>query len=258
MKVRQTLRERLSNQRALLGFLQTYPNPALTEMAGRCGYDFLFFDGEHGLFGEMDFFQALQTTAATDAIALIRLGKHDPHALGRYLDIGADGIVVPNVSTAEQARLLVRGFTYPPAGTRGFGASLHRTTNYGLDLDSHLNAPRQGACLLPIVESFVGVDNVEEILATEGVDGVIIGIWDLTADLGRAGDFSQPAFAQATARIERAAVANGKILGTAPHPGNPIEALISRGHRLLLIDDDVSLVCETMSAKVAKARSCFR
>lgn len=255
MKARRTLQERLATQRALIGLLQAHPNPALAEMAGMCGYDFLLLDGEHGVFSESDYLQTLQALAAADVLAMVRLGKHDTQALGRYLDMGADVTVVPNVSTAEQARTLARAMEYPPAGTRGFGAPLHRATRYGMDLAAHLKAPRQGVCLVVIIESASGVANVEDILAVEGIDGVIIGPSDLTADLGCAGDFSQAAYARAVARIEQAAAARGKLLGTAPHPGSPFEALVARGHRLLIIGDDVSLVREAMSAQVAKARS---
>jgi len=178
-------------------------------------------------------------------------------AVGRYLDMGADGIVVPNVSTAEQARSLARAMEYPPAGTRCFGAPLHRATRYGLDLARHVKAPREGVALLVIIESSAGVANVEDILAVEGIDGVIIGPSDLTADLGCARDFSHVAYVQAVARIEQAARARGKLLGTAPHPGSPVEALVARGHRLLIISDDVSLMREAMSAQVAQARACL-
>lgn len=255
MKQRRSLHERLSTQRALIGLLQAYPNPTLTEMAGLCGYDFLFLDGEHGVFGESDFLQTLQVLAATDALAMMRLPGHALPAVGRYMDMGADVIVAPNVATAEQAKALVRAMEYPPAGSRGMGASLHSATRYGMDTAAHLKAPRAGVSLLVIIESVLGVANAEEILAVEGVDGAIVGPFDLSADLGCAGDFSQPEFAQALARIEKVAAASGKILGTAPHPGNPLESLVTRGHRLFIVGSDISLIREAMTAQVAKAKS---
>jgi 4-hydroxy-2-oxoheptanedioate aldolase len=255
VKPRRSLHERLSAQHTLLGLLQAHPNPTLTEMAGMCGYDFLLLDGEHGVFSEQDYLYALQAIAGTETLALVRLRGHDTHALGRYLDMGADGIVAPNVSTADQARMLVRAMEYPPAGTRGFGAPLHRAVRYGLDLAEHLKAPRESVSLLVIIESALGVDNVEDILAVEGVDGAIIGPSDLSADLGCAGDFARPQYAQAVERIERAAVARGKVLGTVPHPGFALEALLTRGHRLLILGADISLIREAMSAQVAKAKS---
>lgn len=258
MTSRRQLHERLSTQRALIGILQTHPNPSLAEMAGMCGYDFIILDCEHGLYSETDHLRTLQALSSTDIAALVRLGGHDTRALGRYMDMGADGIVVPNVSTAEQARSLVRAMHYPPAGTRGFGASAHRASRYGLDLDAHLKAPRMGVFLVVMIESTLGVANVEEILAVDGVDGVFIGPFDLTADLGCAGDFSQPAYAEAITRIERAAFSQGKVFGTGPHAGYPLETLVARGHRLLLIDTDMPLIRGAMMARVAKAESCLR
>jgi len=224
-------------------------------MAALCGYDVLLLDGEHGLFTQKDYLDTVQVLASTGALAIVRVPSHDPQALGQYMDIGVDGIVVPNVSTADQARTLANAMEYPPAGTRGFGAALHRATHYGLDLAAYLQAPRERVMLLPLIESAVGAANAEEILAIEGVDGVIIGPWDLSTSLGCTGDFSQPAYGQAVSRIERAARARGKILGTAPHPGYTIDALISRGHRLLILDDDISLVCEALTAKVKQAKA---
>jgi 4-hydroxy-2-oxoheptanedioate aldolase len=255
MKKRRSLKERLEVQRALVGLLQTQPNPALAEMAGMCGYDFLLLDGEHGVFSDADYFRTFQVLASSDLLAVVRLGAHDVSAVGRYLDYGADVIVAPNVSTAELGRALARAMEYPPGGTRGFAASLHRATRYGLDLAAHLESPREGVSLLVIIESSLGVANVEEILAIEGIDGVIIGPFDLTADLGCVGEFSQPAYVQAVARVEQAAVARGKVFGTAPHPGFPIESLLARGHRLLIVGADTALICEAMSAQVAKAKS---
>jgi 4-hydroxy-2-oxoheptanedioate aldolase len=257
MKSQRSLQERLSSQRALLGLMQMQPNAALAEMVGMCGYDFLILDAEHGVFSEPDYLHTLQVLAATDVLALVRLAGHDPQAAGRYLALGADGIVVPHVATAEQARILARAMDYPPTGNRGLGALVHRATRYGTDLDAHLKAPRAGVCLLLIIESALGVANVEDIVAVEGVDGVFIGPSNLTADLGSVRDYAQPAYAPALARIEQAAAARGKVFGTAPHPGLPLEALIARGHRLLILGTDLPLIREAMSAQVAKARSCL-
>jgi 4-hydroxy-2-oxoheptanedioate aldolase len=255
MKPRKSLVERLSAQKALLGLQQTHPNPVLAELAGMCGYDFLMLDSEHGLFSEEDYLRAIQAVAATGLLVLVRLAGHSTHAVGRYMDVGVDAILVPNVSTAEQAKALVRAMEYPPRGTRGFGAALHRGTRYGMDLAEHLKAPRANVSLLVLIESTVGVSNAESILDVEGVDGVVVGPSDLTADLGNLRDFSQPAYREALGRIEQAALARGKLLGTAPHAGNPLESLIARGHRLFILDADISLIREAMSSQVSKARA---
>lgn len=240
-----------------MGLMQTVPNTVLTEIAAGCGYDFLILDCEHGYFSDMDCLQAMQTVRSTDIAALVRLREHDTQALGRYLDMGVDGVLVPNVSTAEQATNLSRAMQYPPAGTRGCAGPMARATRYGVDFAAHVHSPREGVVLAVMIETSLGVANAEEILAVEGVDAVIVGPFDLTTDMGCPGDFSHPAYAQALTRIERVAAAHGKTIGTAPHQGNPLESLLSRGHRLITIGTDITLIREAMTMRVANAKACL-
>jgi 2-keto-3-deoxy-L-rhamnonate aldolase RhmA len=255
IRSKQRLHARLARQRGLIGLLQAHPHPVLSEIAGWSGYDFVMLDGEHGLFDAADYVQAVQVLSSVGALAFVRLANHDTHALGMHLDMGADVIVVPNISTADQARMLVRAMSYPPAGTRGIGASLHRATRYGRDSAAYLTDPRDGVSLIVIIESATGISNVEEILAVDGVDGAIVGPADLSADLGHPGDFSRAEYAAALARVERATELTGKVLGTAPHPGYPIEILVQRGHRLFITGSDTSLISEAMRAQVAQAKA---
>jgi 4-hydroxy-2-oxoheptanedioate aldolase len=255
MRPARSLHDRLSTQGALLGLLLTRPDLALTEMASVCGYDFLFLDGEHGVFSEMELLITLQLLSGTGVASMVRLPSHDTRALGRYLDMGADAIAVPNVNTPEQASVLARAMEYPPTGTRGFSASIHRVTQYGVAVEAHLQSPRGHATLWVIIESALGAQNAQEILAVPGVDGAIIGPFDLSADLGQAGDFTRAAYAQALGRVEEAASKHRKMLGTAPHPGYPLETLLAHGHRLFILGADISVLREAMSAQVAQARS---
>lgn len=226
----QPWRERLSGRRALLGLLQAYPGALFAEMAPKCGYDFLFLDGEYGKLAEADFAQALQALESTEVLAFVRLAAHDLDALSRFVSMGADAIVVPHVSTAQQATDLVRA------------------------MDSAA-ADRARQCLIVIIESLLGAAHAQEILAVDGVDGVFVGPSDLSADQGRRGDYSHREYADALARIEHAAAVTGKFLGTAPHAGYPLAALLARGHRLFVLGTDVALVHDAMSAQLAQARA---
>ena len=238
-----------------LALFQRHPSALLAELAGLCGYDVLILDAEHGVLGEVDCLQTLRTLSGSDTAVFMRLRGHDLAAVGRYLDLGVDGLLVPEVATAEQARDLVRAMHYPPAGTRGFGASAHRVTRYGLDTAAHLKAPRAGTSLLALIESPEGVTNVEDILNVDGVDGVIVGPSDLTAALGCVGKFSDPRYIEALTWVESAARASGKLLGTTPHPDHPIEALLARGHCFLILGSDTALLHEAMSAQLTQVRS---
>lgn len=259
MKTRRSMQELLASQPVLLSFFQRHPHLALAELAALCGYDCLILDDEHGIFSETDHLQAVRALSFSSMSVFVRLRGHDVQAIGRYMDMGVDGFLVPNVSTAEQAHALVRAMEYPPAGTRGMGASAHRATSYGMEMAAHLKSPRAATALLPIIESARGVAHVEQILAVEGVDGVIVGPADLTADLGCPGEFSNPLYGDALARIERAVAASGKILGTAPHAGHPLDVLIAHGHRLLIVGSDIALIRDAMAAQLQDARaSCSK
>lgn len=255
MKSRQHLAERLSKEEALIGLLQSHSNVVLSELAGLCGYDFLFLDCEHGLFSDKELAQTIQVLCSSDIAALVRVDGHDVKAVGRCLDMGADGIIVPDVTSADEAEALVRAMRYPPLGTRGSGAASHRSTRYGMDLADHIKDPRGGALLIVIIESALGVQNAREILSVNGVDGAFVGPADLSASLGSPGDYSTPAYLDSITRIERAAAATGKVLGTGAHPGHPLEALLERGHRLIIAGGDVALIREAMMAQVSKVKS---
>lgn len=256
MKRRQTVGEKLSSTSALFGFMQMHPSTAISELAGICGYDFIILDCEHGLFGEMDIVHSLQAIAATGMSAFVRLRGHDCQALGRYLDMGADGIIVPNVATADQAELLARAMEHPPRGTRGFAGPGHRTTRYGFDAAEHIASPRAGAFLAVLIESARGVQKAGEILAVDGVDAALIGPSDLTADLGKLGDLAQPGYAKAWSSLEQAAADQGKICGGVLHAGQSVSNLVARGNRFFIIGSDIALIREAMVAQLAAARGC--
>lgn len=254
MSTSRPLLERARPGRPLLGLLQTQPNAVLSELAGICGFDFVFVDCEHGFFSDADCLSALQALRATGTSGFIRIRGHDMQAIGRCMDMGADAIVVPNVSTAEQARAAVAARSYAPRGTRGYSAPLQRVTRYGLDMKAHLAAPEKSALLLALIESAAGVENIEEIAAVEGLDGLFIGPSDLSTGLGCLGEFEHLRYIEAVGRIESVAHSRGKVLGTALYAGTSVDALAGRGHEFLVIGADMALMREAMTTLVSKTR----
>jgi len=210
----------------MLGLLQVHPNPVFAESVASCGYDFLILDGEAGFFSESDFAQSLRTLATTNVLPMVRLAKHDPRALVRYLEMGADAIVVPRVETIEHAKAMVNAM---PSGGR--------------------------ASLLVIIETALGASNAEAILMFPGVDAALVGPNDLTADLGCKGDYANSAYTQAVSHIEHAACLTGKALGTVPVGGYTLEVLLAHHYRLFILGTDLSTLSEAMGAQLTKARS---
>jgi 2-keto-3-deoxy-L-rhamnonate aldolase RhmA len=247
MKTRSKFRTKVAEGAVSFGFLQTVPNTLVSYIAATSGYDFIVLDSEHGTFYEPDYLPAMLEAENFDLTTIVRLRGHDPTSIGRCLDMGIDGIMVPNVRTAHQATELVKAMHFPPKGSRGYAGGLVRSSGYGLDLENY----RRGDPFLSVmIESEEGVDNVEEIVRVEGLSAVVVGHYDLSASLGIPGDFAQPAYERALRRIEGAAATHGKTLGSAPHPDYPVDKLIARGHRLITIGADTRLIREAMTAQI--------
>src|SRR5438105_10900294 len=127
-KVKQELRA----GKTVFGASLTLAHPCIAEMIGIFGYDFVLIDAEHGLGDYRDHLACLQAIATTPAHGIVRMESHDVSQIQRILDVGAEGIMVPAVSSAEEARALVAACRYPPRGTRGYAASGIRGSDYGM------------------------------------------------------------------------------------------------------------------------------
>src|SRR5579862_2458025 len=166
--------------------MQSIPSPTITESAVLSGFDFIILDCEHAVVDELSQLASLQTLSGRDAFSLARLRPEDFSAVGRYLDLGVNGILMPDIQSPEAAREFVRAATWGPQGTRSSTAA-SRTRQYGIRGAAPLNP-----LLLAMIEGKAGVEAVDRILCIEGIDGVVIGPHDLAADLGRPEDFSNP------------------------------------------------------------------
>jgi len=185
------------------------------ELVGGSGFDWLLIDTEHSP-NEVDTTLAqLQAVATSTASAIVRPAWNDKVLIKRHLDIGAQTLLVPYVQTAEEAAAAVAAVRFPPGGVRGV-AGMTRATRFGRVAD-YVKRADEELCLLVQVETRQGLDALEAIARTDGVDGVFIGPADLAAGLGHPGDMAhadvQSAIRAAIARIRDCGKAAG-ILAT--------------------------------------------
>ncbi len=180
-----SLAQRLRNRERLLGILLRMPNEAMIELSGLVGMDFVVVDTEHGPGDQIPLTQHLMAATAAGLAAVVRVG-HLSEIL-RVLDLGAAGIIVPHISTVEQARAAVVAARYPPLGERGF-ATYTRSGRYGLTPpEEHLRNARQVAIIV-MIEDAAGVDTAEQIAGVDGVDALFVGPADLAVALDSPGD----------------------------------------------------------------------
>jgi 4-hydroxy-2-oxoheptanedioate aldolase len=232
--------ERLRRRQPVFGALQTICAPTLTEIAILSGYDFIILDCEHSVLDEPAHLLCLQAISGTHGFAVVRVRRQDFDAVGRYLDLGAHAILLPDVRSVTDASAFVAAATHGPHGTRSSTGARTRAQQYGLA--SHRQS--RSALLLAMIEGARAIDAIDAIAATPGLDGLVIGPHDLAADLGVPADFSAPVYVTAFAAVERAAKSAGLILGSRIHPGFPIERLLEAGHRFILAGSDVAAVVE--------------
>lgn len=196
------LKQRLASREQLIGPLLRMPNEMLVELTGLVGMDFVVLDTEHGPGDQIPLGQHLAAAAAAGIPALVRVGELAE--VLRVLDLGAAGIIVPHVSTVEQARAAVRAASYPPRGDRGF-ATYSRAGRLGLaGAAEHLRAAADTVVVL-MIEDAQGVVAAEQIAAVPGVDGLFVGPADLAVALGRPGGQGDPEVQDAIRAVHDAA-----------------------------------------------------
>src|SRR5690606_10807125 len=201
------LKARWAKDEVTLGAWCMIPEPLTAEALGRAGFDWVLIDMQHGC---MDYETALGMIRAVDttpAVPVVRVPWHDPGIIGRVLDAGALGVIVPMIQTAEDAKRAVDACLYPPKGRRSFGpvrVGMRDGPGYFLDANNRV-------AVIPMIETPEALASVEEIAAVPGVDALFVGPFDLSIALGLSpGDNDgKPSFDEAIARISAAARAAG-------------------------------------------------
>ena len=175
-----------SAARPVLGAFLGVPTPALVEVVGRSGFDFIILDGKHGCFSAESLEECLRAAAAVNLPAIVRPPNSDPQHIQTALDAGAQGVQVPAVVEPAQARLIVEASHFPPKGRRGFGA-ITSAAGYGFTPRSQVvRAAGDETLVIVQVETRKGVENLSDILAVNGVDMVFLGTSDMSLDYGYA------------------------------------------------------------------------
>jgi len=205
-------RARVLAREYLTGFWLNLGSTITAEMAGLAGFDWVLLDHEHGPGSESTIIQQLQAVAATPATCLVRIAANEAPRFKRVLDAGAAGVMVPYVSTADEARAAVNAVRYPPHGMRGV-AKLTRASSFGARFDDYFAHAHEWLVTLAQIETTEALDNVDAIAAVDGVDVVFVGPMDLTTSMGIAGQYGDTRFHDALRRVAEAAKRAGKAAG---------------------------------------------
>lgn len=240
-----------------IGLWSTLPSPYVSELIAGSGFDWLLLDTEHTPTDVPQMVQQLQGVAAaqvrpgcTPTQAVVRPAWNDKVLIKRYLDIGAQTLLLPFVQNAAEAQAAVEAVRYAPQGIRGMGGSM-RASNFGRDGD-YVSKASDEICLLVQVETRDALVNLEEIASVDGIDGVFIGPADLSASMGYAGHSTHPDMTaiidDALERVRQCGKAPG-ILVTNP---DRVQACIHHGALFVAVGMDMLLLRNGADALAAR------
>jgi 2-keto-3-deoxy-L-rhamnonate aldolase RhmA len=196
-----TLKKKLQRREVTLGSWITLGNTATAEIMAKAGFEWLVIDMEHSVITLDIAQQLIQVIEGCDVVPLVRVGENDPTVIKRVMDAGAYGVIVPMVNSKKLAEAAVNAVKYPPVGTRGVG--LARAQGYGSSFEEYRDWQEKESVVIVQIEHIDAVQNLEAILAVKGVDGCIIGPYDLSGSLGMPGKFEHQDVAAALKRVEK-------------------------------------------------------
>ena len=244
----------LAAGQAQIGLWSAFPSPYVTELLGGSGYDWIMLDTEHSpndvpqVMAQLQALDAAQQQRPTSAV--VRPAWNDSVLIKRYLDIGAQTLLVPFVQNAQEAQAAVDAMRYAPAGIRGMGGST-RASNFGRD-SSYIAQAQQELCLLVQVETQEALAEIEAIAAIDGVDGIFIGPADLSASMGYPGQPRHPAVDAAINDAIRRIRAAGKAPGILMVDETRARECLALGAQFVAVAMDLILLRSAADGVAAK------
>lgn len=208
-------------------------------LTAEAGSEFAIYDMEHTGWSVETIRMLIATTVSTDMVPMVRVPATEYHFLARVLDMGAMGVMVPMVESAEQARVIVNSCKYPPTGRRGSAFTIAHDNYTDGPIVDKIRSADEGALLIAQIETAQGLENVEEIAAVDGIDVVWIGHFDLSHFLGIPGQFDHPKFLAAVERVAAAAKNHNKIGGFLVATPDEAVARIRQGFRCVAYGGDL-------------------
>jgi 2-keto-3-deoxy-L-rhamnonate aldolase RhmA len=230
----------------IIGSWITLNNPSIAEIMADAGFDWLCVDMEHSV---TDYYEAQQLIMAIQSKgikAFVRVGENNTRIIKRILDAGADGIIIPSVNSAAEARKAVSAAKYPPMGTRGVG--LARAQSYGFGFENYRDTKAKDIKVIVQIEHISAIKELDDILQTEGVDGTFIGPYDLSGSMGKPGQWDEPDVKEALRVYEATVKKYDKWIGfhVIQPDYNLVNEKIAKGYNFIAFSLDVLFMGTTV------------
>jgi 2-keto-3-deoxy-L-rhamnonate aldolase RhmA len=242
----QSLRKKLAADEAVFGLWVTLESASISEMAVALGLDWIVIDAEHGHLDWKDILEHIRAAVRSDTVALVRVAELNLGLIKRVLDIGADGVVVPWVETAEQLQQAVAFALYPPEGVRGIGAE--RATGWGQCLAQHTQEANEHVLVVPLIETVTAGRNIKTLCQVSGVELFFFGPADYSSTAGHRGQWEGPGVAAELLALKDTLRAHGKHCGIMATSQENLVERRQQGFRMLGVGSDSGLLLRSLHA----------
>jgi 2-dehydro-3-deoxyglucarate aldolase/4-hydroxy-2-oxoheptanedioate aldolase len=232
-----------------------FSTTGIARLAAGAGAQFVVFDMEHTGWSMETIRMLMATSAMADTVPIVRVPAAQYHFLARVLDLGAMGVMVPMVSSADQARLIVESSKYPPHGRRGSAFTIAHDDYRDGPITTKMQSGNEEGLVIAQIETVEGLEHVEEIAAVHGIDMLWIGQFDLTAALGIPGQFEHPRHESAVERILVACRQYGKAPAILATDMDQARTYLAQGFRCLAYHGDLWLYASALKAGMETLRS---
>lgn len=235
-----------------IGTWVTLGNPSIAEILAAANFDWVCVDMEHSVIDYAEAQLLILAIQSKGKLAYVRVGENNTRIINRVLDAGADGIIVPMVCSADDARRAVEAVKYPPDGKRGVG--LARAQGYGFTFDEYKNKKSKNIKFIAIIEHIDAIQNLKEIIEVDGVDGTFIGPYDLSSSLGKPGEYDAPEVKRAIAEYERVAGKYEKWIGfhVVPPDYQLVQDKIKKGYNFIAFSLDTMFLGNKCRSELSK------
>jgi len=254
-KALRKFRDKLARDESVHGLWVTLESASVTEMAVALGLDWVVIDAEHGHLDWKEINEHVRAGLRSDTVVLVRLSERSTSLTKRVLDIGADGVVIPWVESAEQLEEAVSDCRYPPAGRRGIGGE--RATVWGQCFAEHTAEANEQVLVVPMIESVAALPHVSEMCQVEGVDVFFIGPADLSSSAGYRGQWEGPGVAEQILQVKETVNSAGKHCGLITTSIDDLKQRSEQGFRLLGLGADTGLLIRSLHQSL-QAVNCDR
>jgi 2-keto-3-deoxy-L-rhamnonate aldolase RhmA len=247
-----SFRQKLKGRNQLIGTILGLPASAVAEAVSRLGYDWLWIDMEHAPLS-LDHVQSILQCVDSSCSALVRIPVNDETWIKRVLDLGADGIIVPQVKSKAEAEYAVRSAKYPPQGARSAGLS--RANRFGVEFAKSVQTANETTAVLLQIEHKDGVKNAREIVSVKGVDAIIIGPYDLSGSYGKLGEIADLEVVDAIASIRQACAEHRVPCGIFAMNAEAGAKYLQQGFELIAVGADIHFLWSAAESSLKTLKS---